>query len=63
MLWEREHLRPLRKQGFDVAEISFPTVDSAGCVKVSRNSYSTPLKPGRTSRQLNELLSPGGVCG
>lgn len=43
---EREHLLPLAAEGFELAEISFPTVDSKGCVKVRTNWYSTPLKPG-----------------
>jgi hypothetical protein len=43
---EREHLLPLTAEGFELAEISFPTVDSKGCVKVRTNFYSTPLKPG-----------------
>ena len=28
------------------SEVSFPTVDSAGCVTVRTNRYSTPLRPG-----------------
>ncbi len=43
---ERELLLPLEGEGFELAEISFPTVDSKGCVKVRTNCYSTPLKPG-----------------
>jgi transposase len=43
---ERERLLPLAAEGFELAEISFPTVDSKGCVKVRTNCYSTPLKPG-----------------
>lgn len=46
MLREREHLLPMPKHGFDLAEISFPTVDSHGCVLVRTNRYSTPLRPG-----------------
>jgi hypothetical protein len=46
MLRERQHLRPLPRQTFDLAEISFPSVDRGGCVGVKRNRYSTPLKPG-----------------
>src|ERR1035437_6524183 len=46
-LWiEREHLLPLTAEGFELAETSFPTVDSKGCVKVRTNFYSTPLRPG-----------------
>jgi Mu transposase, C-terminal domain len=43
---EREHLLPRLAEGFELAEASFPTVDSKGCVKVRTNFYSTPLKPG-----------------
>jgi transposase len=43
---ERERLRGLPKEGFDVAEVSFPTVDTGGCVAVRTNRYSTPLHPG-----------------
>jgi len=46
MLRERGHLRPLVKEGFDLAEISFPEVDGGGCVPVRTNRYSTPLRPG-----------------
>ena len=46
MLRERDFLRPLFKQGMDLAEVSFPTVDSGGCVTVRTNRYSTPLRPG-----------------
>jgi transposase len=42
---EREHLLRLVAEGFELAEISFPTVDGKGCVKVRTNCYSTPLKP------------------
>jgi len=31
---EGEHLLPLSAEGFELAEASFPTVDSKGCVKV-----------------------------
>jgi transposase len=43
---EREHLLPMAEEGFELAEISFPRVDSQGCVKVRTNCYSTPLRPG-----------------
>jgi transposase len=46
MLRERDHLLPMPKTGFDLAEISFPIVDSGGCVTVRTNRYSTPLRPG-----------------
>ena len=47
---EREHLLPLAAEGFDLAETSFPVVDSKGCVKVRTNWYSTPLIPGTHPR-------------
>jgi len=43
---EREHLLPMAEEGFELAETSFPRVDSQGCVKVRTNCYSTPLRPG-----------------
>ncbi len=46
MLREREHLLPMPKDSFDLAEVSFPTVDGGGCVAVRTNRYSTPLRPG-----------------
>ncbi len=46
MVREREHLSPLPKEGFDLAEVSFPDVDTGGCVPVRTNRYSTPLRPG-----------------
>jgi transposase len=46
MLQERPHLLPLAKQGVDLAEVSFPTVDNKACVRVRTNHYSTPLRPG-----------------
>lgn len=46
LLVERDHLLPLVKEGIDLAQISFPSVNSLGCVKVLTNSYSVPLKAG-----------------
>jgi transposase len=46
MASEREHLRPLAVEGFDLAAISFPLVNSSGCVNVLTNFYSTPLPAG-----------------
>ena len=43
---EREHLRPLAAEGFDLAAVSFPVVNSSGTVHVLTNFYSTPLAPG-----------------
>ncbi len=49
MIRERDFLRALPKQGVDLAEVSFPTVDSGGCVTVRTNRYSTPLRPSMTA--------------
>ena len=43
---EREHLLPGAEEGFDLADVSFPTVDTSGCVRVKTNAYSVPLPPG-----------------
>ena len=43
---EKEHLLPLAVEDFELAEVSFPRVDPAGCAKVGTNFYSVPLKPG-----------------
>jgi transposase len=50
---ERGHLLALAREGFELAETSFPVVDGQGCVKVRTNRYSVPLRPGtRTQVQL-----------
>jgi len=46
MLIEQAHLLPLATDSFDLAEISFPTVDNLRCVRVRTNRYSVPLPPG-----------------
>lgn len=46
MIRERDFLRPLPQHGMDLTEVSFPTVDSGGCVTVRTNRYSTPVRPG-----------------
>ena len=46
LLMEREHLLPLAEEGMDLARITFPTVNSLGCVKVLTNCYSVPLPAG-----------------
>lgn len=46
MVLEREHLLPLAHEGFDLAAVSFPMVNSSGCVKVRTNWYSVPLPVG-----------------
>jgi len=45
LLVERDHLLPL-VEGFDLAQVSFPTVNGFGCVKVLTNAYSVPLAAG-----------------
>jgi transposase len=45
LLIERDHLLPL-VEGFDLAQVSFPTVNGLGCVKVLTNAYSVPLPAG-----------------
>jgi transposase len=46
LLVERDHLLPLVTEGMDLAQTSFPTVNSFGCAKVLTNAYSVPLKAG-----------------
>ena len=43
---EREHLRALAKEGFDLAAVHFPQVNSSGCARVLTNFYSVPLPVG-----------------
>jgi transposase len=43
---EREHLRTLPEEGFDLAAVHFPHVNSSGCVRVLTNFYSVPLPVG-----------------
>jgi hypothetical protein len=46
MIVEREHLLPVAAEGMDLAQTSFPTVNSLGCARVLTNAYSVPLKAG-----------------
>ena len=46
MCIEREHLRPLAEEGFDLAAVHFPQVNASGCVRVLTNFYSVPLPVG-----------------
>jgi transposase len=46
MAREQPHLLPLAAEGFALAEVSFPTVDGLGRVRVRTNAYSVPLRPG-----------------
>ena len=43
---EREHLRVLPAEGFDLAAVHFPDVNASGCVRVLTNFYSVPLAVG-----------------
>ena len=46
MRLEREHLRALAEEGFDLAAVHFPQVNGSGCVKVLTNFYSVPVAVG-----------------
>jgi hypothetical protein len=46
MALEREHLLPAAKEGFDLAAVRFPIVNTSGCVRVLTNLYSVPLGAG-----------------
>lgn len=46
VLVERGHLLPLAPEGMDLAQTSFPTINSMGCARVLTNFYSAPLKSG-----------------
>ena len=46
MCMEREHLLPLAEEGFQLASIHFPTVNSSRCVRVLTNFYSVPAPVG-----------------
>ncbi len=45
---ERESLLPVAEEGAALTEISFPTVDHLGRVRVKTNAYSAPVKAGTT---------------
>jgi hypothetical protein len=46
MTLEREHLRALAEEGFDLAGVHFPKVNASSCVRVLTNFYSIPLPVG-----------------
>jgi hypothetical protein len=46
LLKERSHLLPLVAEGIDLAQVSFPTINTLGCVQVLTNAYSVPMPPG-----------------
>lgn len=56
MAAERGSLLALPAEAFDLAELSSPLVDAAGCVLVKTNAYSVPLRPGT---RVQALLYPG----
>jgi hypothetical protein len=57
MQLEKQYLLPLATGGFEVEETVFPVVDKKGCVKVSTNWYSTPLRRGvRVQAKLKPLV-------
>jgi hypothetical protein len=43
---EREHLLPLAREGFQLAGVHFPSVNTHGTIKVLTNFYSAPLPVG-----------------
>jgi len=43
---ERSHLQPLTEEGFDLAGIHYPMVNTSGTVKVLTNFYSAPVAAG-----------------
>ena len=68
MALEREHLLPLVKEGFDLAAVRFPEVNSSGCAKVLTNFYSVPVgggdrSPSQDPCRLCGDLAPGQVPG
>lgn len=50
LVFEKQALRSLPAEAFDLAEDLFPIVNDRGCVRVKTNSYSTPLAPGARVR-------------
>ena len=59
MLIERGHLLPLAEEDFDLVEVSFPTVNGFGSVKVRTNAYSVPVAVGAT---VQARLAPTAVA-
>lgn len=66
LLTEKQHLRPLPVENFELAEVSFPKVDQAGCAKVRTNFYSVPLRSGSVveARVYSSVVEfrQNGVC-
>jgi len=52
LLLEREHLLPLAAEPFDLAEVSFPTVNTLGCVKVRVRPERLPFITNHTNHCL-----------
>jgi transposase len=66
LMFERDHLLPVAPEGMDMAQTSFPTVSTLGCVIVLTNAYSVPL-PSGTQIQAKSYASTvelwhGGEC-
>src|SRR3990172_383588 len=59
MLIERGHLLPLAGEDFDLVEVSFPTVNGFGSIKVRTNAYSVPVAVGAT---VQARLAPTAVA-
>ncbi len=62
MTIERASLRPLATEAFDLQEVSFPTVDGLGCVRVKTNPYSVPAAVG-TSVEAQARVGPRRAVG
>jgi hypothetical protein len=69
MTVEREHLRALAEEGFDLAAVHFPHVNGSGCVQVLTNFYSVPVPAGgggsasQGALGVRRDLAPGAVRG
>jgi hypothetical protein len=59
MAKEREHLRPLPAEGFELAEVSEPRVDTKSRVRVATNFYSVPAS--LVDRKVSVRATPGSV--
>ena len=68
MTVEREHLRALAEEGFDLAGVHFPKVNASSCVRVLTNFYSSTTSGGSGGAGQGVLLirgdlAPRTVCG
>jgi hypothetical protein len=62
MTLEREHLRALAEEGFDLASVHFPQVNGSGCVRVLTNFYSAPVPVGSGSASQGALGVRGDLA-